>query len=83
MARETVETSEYLSACKRFLRAAGKRVADSDEFELAELLALQDDLDAAVQAGVDGILASGRSWADIATATGKSRQAAFKRWGKK
>ena len=29
------ETLEYLAAARRFIRAAGKRVADADEFELA------------------------------------------------
>ena len=40
------ETLEYLAAARRFIRAAGKRVADADEFELAELVALRQELEA-------------------------------------
>jgi malonyl CoA-acyl carrier protein transacylase len=78
-----VETIEYLSAAKRFIRAAGRRVADADEIELSELLSLQTVLDEAVQAAIDGQRARGHSWAYIALATGTTRQAAFQRWGKK
>lgn len=77
-----VETSEYLKAAKRFIRAAGRRVAEADEVELAELLELQATLDEAVQTAVDGIRSRGMSWAYIAAATGTSRQAAFQRWGR-
>lgn len=78
-----VETTEYLKAAARFIRAAGRRVADADEVELQELLKLQAVLDEAVQAAVDGQRARGLSWAYIASATGKTRQAAFQRWGKR
>ena len=75
------ETLAFISAASRFIRAAGARTANGDEPELAALLSLQADLDAAIQAAVDGQLAVGRSWAHIALATGKTRQAAFRRWG--
>lgn len=77
-----VETMDYLSAAKRFIRAAGRRVAEADEIELRELLSLQDTLDQAVQDAVDGIRSRDLSWAYIAQATGTTRQAAFQRWGK-
>lgn len=77
-----VETIEYLGAAKRFIRAAGRRVAEADEIELQDLLALQDVLDAAIQEAVDGIV-SRTSWAYVARATGRTRQAAFQRWGTK
>lgn len=77
-----VETMEYLGAARRFIRAAGRRVAEADEMELAKLLALQEDLDAAIQEAVDGIQ-SRTSWAYVAKATGKTRSAAQQRWGKK
>jgi uncharacterized protein with PIN domain len=77
-----VETSDYLKAAKRFIRAAGRRVADADEVELAELLTLQATLDEAIQTAVDGIRDRGMSWAYIATATGTTRQAAYQRWGR-
>lgn len=78
-----VETMDYLQAAKRFIRAAGRRVAEADEPELAELLALQKTLDEATQHAVDGIRERGMSWAYIATATGTTRQGAFQRWGRK
>ena len=77
-----VETMDYLQAAKRFIRAAGRRVAEADEVELAELLKLQATLDEAVQTAVDGIRERGMSWQYIATATGTSRQAAYQRWGR-
>lgn len=78
-----VETMDYLSAAKRFIRAAGRRVADADEIELAELLKLEAVLQEAIQEAVDGQRSKwNRSWADIAAATGKTRQAAFQRWGR-
>lgn len=78
----TVETSEYLRAVQRMLRAAGRRVADADEPELAALLAMRRDLDDAIQQAVDGQRAIGRSWAHIAAAAGTSRQAAYERWNR-
>jgi hypothetical protein len=80
--KREVEATEYLGAAARFIRGAGRRVADADEPELERLLALQSVLDEAVQTAVDGQRAVGRSWAHIARATGHTRQAAFKRWGR-
>lgn len=74
-----VETMEYLGAAKRFIRAAGRRVAEADEVELAELLKLQAVLDEAVQEAVLGIQER-TSWAYVAQATGTTRQAAYQRW---
>lgn len=72
---------EFIGAVRRFLRAAGNRVADSDEPELRALLALRVDLDEAITVAVQGQRAVGRSWAYIATATHTTRQAAQQRWG--
>lgn len=86
-AKRDVETSGrrgFLAAARRFITAAGRRVADTgDEIELAELLTLQADLDAAILTAVQGIKARGHSWAYIAAATGKTREAAYQKWGKK
>lgn len=78
----SVETTEYLKAAKRFIRAAGRRVAVGDEVDLADLLTLQATLDEAIQEGVDGMRAQGHSWEYIAAGTGKTRQAAYQRWGR-
>lgn len=79
--RRDVETSDYLEFISRVIRAAGRRVADSDAPELARLIKIRDELDQAIIAGVEGQRMMGRSWADIAVATGTSRQAAQQRWG--
>lgn len=79
--RRERETLEYLGAARRFIRAAGARVAHADEFELAELVALRDELEEAITAGVHGQRSYGRSWAHIGSALGITRQSAFERYG--
>lgn len=74
---------DYLGAARRFIRAAGRRVGECDEPELAALLALRSDLDAAIAEAVAGQKRNGKSWAGIALATGTTREAAYQRWGKK
>lgn len=83
MSRRTgpVETPEYGAMVRRMIRAYGRRVADADEPDLADLLTLRADVDAAIAQAVQGQRAGGRSWAHIARATGTSRQAAYQRWG--
>lgn len=85
--KESVETSGprgYMAMLTRLIRRAGVRVADTgDEVELRDLLTLRDTYDQAVQTAVDGMKARGHSWAYIAQATGTSREAAYKKWGKK
>lgn len=77
------ETGAYLGAARRFILAAGRRVAEGDEPELAGLLALQEVLDSAIAEAVAGQRSHGKSWARIALGTGTSREAAYQRWGKK
>lgn len=75
-------TEDYLGAVRRMLRAAAKRVAEGDEFELAELLSLQSDLEWAVGQAVAGQRINGaKSWAMIGDGAGTTRQAAQMRWG--
>ena len=73
---------DYLGAARRFIRAAGRRVGECDEAELAELLSLQADLNDAIKTAINGQRAYGKSWADIARGTGTTREAAFQRWAK-
>lgn len=81
--RELVETVKYVGAVGRMIRAAGRRAGDGDEVELAALLKLESVLEEAIVAAVEGQRSVGRSWAYVALATGRSREAAFKRWGKR
>lgn len=80
-ARRERETTEYLAAARRFIRAAGRRVAEADEVELGLLLELRHDLDVAITDAVNGQRARGMSWAYIAAAMGTTRQAAHARFG--
>lgn len=72
---------DYLGAVRRMLRAAAVRVANADEWELAELLALQAELDYAIAQAVAGQRElGGKSWSAIAEGAGVTRQAAHMRW---
>lgn len=79
------ENAEYADMLSRMIRSYGKRVAAGDELDLARMLQLEDELAAAIQVGVDGQRSGPlqASWAYIAQATGKTRQAAAQRWGKR
>jgi hypothetical protein len=81
--RRDVETMDYLGAARRFIRAAGRRVGECDEPELAALLELRAELELAIADAVEGQRRYGKSWAGIARGTGTTREAAFQRWGKK
>jgi hypothetical protein len=79
-----VETMEYLeTVVRRTIVTAGKRVADSDEPELAKLLEMRKLLDEAIQVAVDGQHERTGSWAYIGRAAGITRSAAFQKWGRK
>ncbi|MBX3094297.1 MAG: hypothetical protein KF680_07165 [Cryobacterium sp.] len=72
---------DYLGAVRRMLRAAARRVAGADEWELAELIALQSDLDDAIAQAVAGQRElGGKSWSAIADGAGVKRQTAHERW---
>lgn len=76
----SVETTEFLGMVRRMLRAAGRRVADADEYELAELVALRAELEDAISRAVHGQRDAGRSWAAIGAALGIARQSAHERY---
>ena len=76
-----VETSEWLKMLARVIRAAGRRVAEADEHELAQLVQLRGQLEESIKVAIQGQRSSGRSWAHIGQALGLSRQGAFQRYG--
>lgn len=76
----STDNSDFAGFARRILRAMGRRCAGADVEDLVYLLALRDEVDAAVDAAVTGLRAQGHSWTDIARATGTSRQAARQRW---
>ena len=75
------ETSEWLKMLSRMIRAAGQRVADADEPELAQLVALRDQFDQAMKIAIQGQNSQGRSWSHIGEVLGVSRQGAYQRYG--
>ncbi|GAA4170825.1 hypothetical protein [Gryllotalpicola koreensis] len=78
-----IETTEYLAMMRRMLRAAGRRVADADEIELAELVALRAELEQAIASAVAGQHKRGVSWRGIAAGLGMTRQSAHERYSRK
>lgn len=77
------ETPEYAAFMRRAMRAYARRVTDSDLVDLAELVAMRDELDAVIQAAIDGHRTRwGTSWTEIGRALGITRQAARQRWGR-
>lgn len=80
--RREVETLDYVKAAKRFIRSAGSRVGESDEFELAELAELRRDIEDAIAVAVAGQQRYGKSWAKIGLALGTTREAAWQRYGR-
>ncbi len=82
-AQPRVETSAYGQMMMRMVRAYGRRAGRGDVEDLADLVQLREALDEAIAGAVtDSRRLSGRSWADIARATGTTRQAAQQRWGR-
>jgi hypothetical protein len=70
----------------RMIRSHTKRVAAGNLTDLADLVALRAELDAAITAGAQGLHAErdgqqGHSWTEIAGVLGISRQAARQRFG--
>lgn len=75
-------TEEFLAAVRRMMRAAARRVAQGDEYELAEFVALRAEYEYCVGQAVAGQrLFRGKSWAQIAEGAGNKRSAAQERWG--
>ena len=80
---ETTGKRGFIAAARRFIRAAGRRAGEGDEHELRELLAPRTDLDEAIADAIAGQRTYGKSWADIARATGTTREAAYQKWNRK
>ncbi len=80
--RRPIEPTDYAAMMRRMIRAYGRRVADADVEDLADMLAVRAELDAAIAFAVRTSRERwGRSWADIGRAAGVTRQTAHERWG--
>lgn len=73
------DMDDYSAMLRRMIRAAGRRVAEGDPEDLAELVAIREALDAAIGDGVRGVRTH-YSWGDIAAALGVTRQSAHERF---
>jgi hypothetical protein len=82
-ARREVETTDYLGFAKRVIRAAGERTGQGDPFDLGELIALRESVEAAISTAVALQRASEYSWAEIGDGLGISRQAAQQRYAER
>jgi hypothetical protein len=71
-----VESIDFLAMVRRIVRAAGHRVGDGDADELRALVAIRQDLDAAITEAVRGLKDSGATWSEIGAIQGVSKQAA-------
>lgn len=74
-----IETPEYGAMMRRMVRAYGRRVADADAEDLADLVALRADLEAAITTAVRA-QAERTSWAAVARGLSVTREAAWKRY---
>ena len=86
MARKggAVEMAEYAQMVGRMVRSLGRRGADGDFTDLAEIAKVSKMMDDAMQAAVDGMREQqGYSWAQIGEGLGITRQAAQQRFGRK
>ncbi len=79
--RRVVENGEYAAFTRRMVAAHGRRIAAGDVEGFAELAAVAEHVEHALQVAVAGLRAVGYSWAEIAAPLGISRQAGQQRWG--
>jgi hypothetical protein len=74
------ETPDVASATARLIRSVGKRIATEDPDGLAALGLLQESLDEAWSAAVEGLRSSGYTDREIGAELGTTRQAVEQRW---
>jgi hypothetical protein len=81
MAKQTYENHDYAKMLVRLIRAYGKRAADGDELDLADLVTIRQALDEAELRIVEGQRAR-FSWRTIATGLGIDVATAHRRYTK-
>jgi len=81
--RRTIDTDSYLVAVARLVTNGGRRVADGNVEDLAQLLELRNRLDEAILTAVAGLRDTGVTWQEIGDTIGTTRQAAIMRWAAK
>lgn len=77
------EPSEYGKFARRILRGYGRRIADADPEDLADMLRLSHEVDELIRSTIaDGRARWGWTWEDIAKAADTTRSAAWQRWSR-
>lgn len=79
-AKRERETPEFAGMVRRTIRAHGRRVANADEVDLAELVAMREVLEEAISEAVAGMRERRLSWTYIGKGLGTTRQAAQQRY---
>jgi hypothetical protein len=79
---QVTENPDYAAFARRILRAYSRRIATGDVESLTHLISLADDINDAIQQAVNGLRATGYSWAEISSRLSVTRQAAQQRWGR-
>lgn len=78
-----VEMAEYAQMVGRMVRALGRRGADGDFSDLAEIVKVQQAADEALRVAVKGMRETQQySWAQIGEGLGIGRSAAQERFGR-
>jgi hypothetical protein len=73
-ARKVYENSDYLAFARRMMRALGRRVAEGDRDDLAQLVDFVQEMEAVKVETVRALMAGGATWGQIADAHGTSVQ---------
>lgn len=76
-----MENAEYAKMMSKMIKAFGRRAANGNPNDLALLVIAQEELTRATQLAVNGLIAQGFSWSEIAKPLGCTRQNAWKKWG--
>ena len=79
--RRAAENDEYAAIIRRVLRAYSRRVAAGDIEAVADMAAIADQIGTVIQDAINGLRATGYSWAEIALRLHITRQAAQQCWG--
>lgn len=77
------DNKDFYQAIRRMLKAAYKRTASADPEEFAALGDLPGLCQALEAQTVQTMRAAGYTWEHIGSAFGLTKQAAFKRWGRR
>lgn len=76
----TITPDDYLAMLRRFLRNAGEKVGTGDPEQIADLLALKDEIDKAAAIAIARQRRTGITWVSIGEALGVTKEAVIMKW---